>query len=96
MDLVDQIHCLACDPPGCTSADPLRFGQPGHNVADGVALQDPSSGLADADLVFGLGGHGICAGGLFIQFKKDFVNEKACGGLELAKPAVVTLPSLPK
>ena len=39
-------------------ADPLGFGQPGHNVADGVPLQDPSSSLTDADLVFGLGGHG--------------------------------------
>ena len=56
--LVDQIHCLACDPPGRTPADPLGFGQPGHNVADGVPLQDPSSCVADADLVFGLGGHG--------------------------------------
>ena len=37
---------------------PLGFGQPGHNVADGVPLQDPSSSLTDADLVFGLGGHG--------------------------------------
>ena len=39
--LVDQIHCLACYPPGRTPADPLGFGQPGHNVADGVPLQDP-------------------------------------------------------
>ncbi|AHF62981.1 hypothetical protein Syncc8109_0594 [Synechococcus sp. WH 8109] len=27
-------------------------------MADGVPLQDPSSCLADADLVFGPGGHG--------------------------------------
>jgi len=56
--LVDQIHCFACDPPRRAPADPLRFGQPGHNVAHGVPLQDPSSCVADADLVFGLGGHG--------------------------------------
>ena len=36
---------------------PLGFGQPGHNVADGVPLQDPSNCLTDAELVFGLGGH---------------------------------------
>ena len=46
---------LRSNPPSRTSADPLRFGQPGHNVVDGVPLQDSSDCLADAELSFGLG-----------------------------------------
>ena len=43
-DYIDWLETMPCSP--------------GHNVADGVPLQDPSSSLTDADLVFRLGGHG--------------------------------------